>query len=144
MKKRIYLPILWLLITVKMFAQGCDIPLAVHFDKELLNVPIHASNVLFNTLEQIVVKEGIAGNPSTSQFVLTAHCDILDKSYLPGPPAQTAYNIGLTLYVADIYKQKVFNSTYIVLKGVGNNEDNSYINAFKQIKTSKIIQKSKG
>lgn len=148
MKKRIYLPILWLFITAKVFAQGCDIPLAVHFDKELLNIPTNASNVLLNTLERILIEESIAGNKKTSQFILTAHCDVLDKSYLPGPPAQTAYNIGLTLYVADIYKQKVFNSTYITLKGVGNNEDNCYINAFKQIKANnpeikKMIENSK-
>lgn len=123
-----------MLVTTCAYAQDCIIPISIQLDNEFCNIPSSASTVLYNNLERIASKSGITSDISMSPFVLTAHCDVLEKSNLPGPPIQTVYNLGMTLYIADTQAQKKFASTYITLNGIGSGEVKSYINAFNNIK----------
>lgn len=115
------------------FAQDCVLPVSVQLDEDFAEVPEPACNVLLNSLNRIALENNLTTEAPTSPFVLTARCDVLDKSNLPGPPIQTVYNLGVTLYVVDTYNQKKFASAYIAINGVGNGEVKSYINAFKKI-----------
>lgn len=119
-----------------LFAQDCVMPVSVVLDKQFADVPEEAINVLYQSLNRIATENGLTTESATTPFVLTAHCDVLDKSNLPGPPIKTAYNLGLTLYMADTYTQKKFATTYITLNGVGAGEVKSYINAFQHISAS--------
>lgn len=119
-----------------LFAQECAMPVSVQLDEEFTNVPDAASNVLYQALNRIATDNGLTTEASTTPFVLTAHCDVLDKSNLPGPPIQTVYNLAVTLYMADTYTQKKFATAYITLNGVGTGEVKSYINAFRRISSS--------
>lgn len=116
-------------------AQECVMPISIQLDEDFTNVPDAASKVLYQSLNRIATENGLTSEAPTTPFVLTAHCDVLDKSNLPGPPIQTVYNLGLTLYMADTYTQKKFATAYITIDGVGTGEVKSYINAFKRINT---------
>ena len=108
-------------------------PISIQLDEDFTNIPTAANNVLFQSLSRIATENGLTTDAPTTPFVLTAHCDVLDKSNLPGPPIQTVYNLGITFYIADTYTQKKFETAYVTLNGVGSGEVKSYINAFSHI-----------
>lgn len=114
-------------------AQECRMPVSVQLDNDFVNIPSAATTVLYQSLNRIATENGLTTDSPTTPFVLTAHCDVMDKSNLPGPPIQTVYNLGITLYIADTYTQKKFSTAYITLDGVGTGDVKSYINAFKHI-----------
>lgn len=115
------------------YAQECVMPISIQLDEDFTNIPTAANTVLYQTLSRMITEKGFTTESPTTPFVLTAHCDVLDKSNLPGPPVQTVYNLGVTFYMADTYTQKKFANAYITLDGVGTGEVKSYINAFRHI-----------
>lgn len=130
---KIFLAAALALTTICVQAQKCELPIAVRLDNEFSNIPAESSNMLYQSLMRIATQNGLTTEAVNTPFILTAHCSVLDKSNLPGPPVQTVYNLGVTLYIADTYTQKKFASAYINLKGVGNGETKSYINAFRHL-----------
>lgn len=122
-----------LIVTTSVYAQECIMPISIQLDEDFTSVPSAASTVLYQSLSRIATENGLTTDAPTTPFVLTAHCDVLDKSNLPGPPIQTVYNLGITFYMADTYTQKKFGTAYIVLNGVGTGDVKSYINAFRRI-----------
>lgn len=108
-------------------------PVLVQLDEDFTNVPEAASTVLYQTLNRIATENGLSTESPSTPFVLTVHCDVTDKTNLPGPPVKTVYNLGLTFYMADMYTKKKFSTAYITVDGVGTGEVKSYINAFKRI-----------
>lgn len=122
--------------TTQAFAQDCVLPISIQLDEEFANVPSAAKSVLYQSLSRIATENGLTSESPNTPFVLTAHCDVLDKSNIPGPPIQTVYNLGITFYMADTYTQKKFGTAYITLDGVGSGEVKSYINAFRRISGS--------
>lgn len=133
MKKKIISMAMCLCTVAGLNAQDCVMPISIQLDKEFSNVPSAASSVLYQTLKRVATENGLTTDAPTTPFVLTAHCDVLDKSNLPGPPIQTVYNLGVTFYIADTYTQKKFGTAYITLSGVGSGEVKSYINAFSRM-----------
>ena len=125
-----------LLVTAGAYAQECVMPISIQLDEDFSNVPSAASTMLYQSLSRVATENGLTTDSPTTPFVLTAHCDVLDKSNLPGPPIQTVYNLGITFYMADTYTQKKFGTAYITLDGVGTGEVKSYINAFRRINAS--------
>ena len=132
MKKRSFLMAMCL-FAVSVYAQDCVMPISIQLDEDFSQVPTAACNVLYQSLSRVATENGLTTESPTTPFVLTAHCDVLDKSNLPGPPIQTVYNLGITFYMADTYSQKKFGTAYIALDGVGTGEVKSYINAFRRI-----------
>lgn len=133
MKIKSIVSFICLLLTVGAYAQDCVMPISIQLDEEFANVPSAACNILYQSLNRLATENGLTTEASSTPFVLTAHCDVLDKSNLPGPPIQTVYNLGITFYIADTFTQKKFGTAYITLDGVGTGEVKSYINAFRRI-----------
>lgn len=133
MKKRKIVTFVMLLAAVCSYSQDCVMPVSIQLDEDFTNVPTAANKALYQSLSRIATANGLTTDSPLTPFVLTAHCDVLDKSNLPGPPIQTVYNLGVTFYMADSYTKKKFGSAYIVLDGVGTGEVKSYINAFQRI-----------
>lgn len=127
---------------VSLHAQDCVMPVSIQLDEEFSNIPAAAITIAYQTLNRIATENGLTSESTTTPFVLTVHCDVLDKSNLPGPPIQTVYNLGLTFYMADTYTQKKFGTAYITVDGVGTGETKSYINAFKRISSNRAEIKS--
>ncbi len=131
--KRILLASCCFVALASAHAQDCVMPVSIQLDEDFTNIPSAASTVMYQTLNRIATENGLTSESPTTPFVLTVHCDVLDKSNLPGPPIQTVYNLGLTFYMADTYTQKKFGTAYITVDGVGTGEVKSYINAFRRI-----------
>jgi hypothetical protein len=114
--------------------QQCNMPVYIQLDEDFTNIPPAAYNMLNQKLNRLATNNGLTTSEGTfTPFVLTVHCDVIDKSNLAGPPMQTLYNLGLTFYMADTFTKKKFGTAYITVDGVGNNEIKSYINAFSRI-----------
>ena len=148
MKVKNFLTIICFTAGISAYAQDCVMPISIQLDEDFTNVPVAARTVLQQSLNRVATENGLTTDALTTPFVLTAHCDVLDKSNLPGPPIQTVYNLGVTFYMADTYTQKKFGTAYVALNGVGTGEVKSYINAFRQISTSNedilsLIKRSK-
>lgn len=130
-----------LTLSVSSYSQECVMPISIQLDEDFANVPYAAKNALYQSLSRISTANGLTTDSPTTPFVLTAHCDVLDKSNLAGPPIRTVYNLGITFYMADTYTKKKFGTAYITVDGVGSGETKSYMNAFQQInsKNSEIV-----
>ncbi len=113
MKRKNILIATCLLAFAGAYAQDCVMPISIQLDEDFSNVPSAASSVLYQSLNRVATENGLTTDAPTTPFVLTAHCDVLDKSNLPGPPIQTVYNLGITFYMADTYTQKKFGTAYI-------------------------------
>lgn len=142
MKIKNLFAIFYLCMATGVYAQECVMPISIQLDENFTNVPAAASTMLYQSLNRMATENGLTTEAPTTPFVLTVHCDILDKSNLPGPPIQTVYNLGLTFYMADTYTQKKFGTAYITLDGVGSGEVKSYINAFRHISSNNSEIKS--
>lgn len=95
--------------------------------------PSTAKAYVINKLTNLCSSQGIASTDYLSQFLITVRATPLSKDILAGPPMQVEENIELTFYIADNINQKVFSSTSVNLKGVGNSEAKAYMDALKHI-----------
>lgn len=136
MKIKNLLSIVCLMVATTASAQECVMPVTIQLDEDFTNIPTAATTVLYQSLNRMLTENGLTSEGLATPFIITAHCDVLDKSNIPGPPIQTVYNLGITFYMADTYNKKKFATSYITLDGVGSGEVKSYINAFRQINGS--------
>lgn len=117
-------------------AQECEFPIGIYLDNRLVDMPDASMSVLENALKRVATQTGINSGLEWSQFVLTAKVDILDRQVVPGPPTQIVNNLGLTLYIVDMYNKQIFSSEYIEIDGVGTNETKSFTDAFRRVNAS--------
>lgn len=117
-------------------AQECEFPIGIYLDNRLVDMPEASMAVLENALKRVATQTGINSGLEWSQFVLTAKVDILDRQVVPGPPTQIVNNLGLTLYIVDMYDKQIFSSEYIEIDGVGTNETKSFTDAFRRVNAS--------
>lgn len=132
MKKSIFL-LLVLTLAGGLLAQDCALPLRVELNEEFTGVPESVSKYLENTLTRIATESGLSTSSYTTPFVLSLHTDILDQSTLPGPPIQTVYNMGVTLYIVDAVNKKKFATTYLEVNGVGQGQTKAYMDALRRL-----------
>lgn len=116
-----------------MTAQNCDIPMSVIIDEGFSQVTAEASSVLDTQLKRLAEQSGLDVGWDNANFAITAKFDQMDRYIVGSAPTQVVNVYGVTLYVADIYHQKLFSSTYLDLKGVGTNDTKSTINAIRQL-----------
>lgn len=114
-------------------AQDCELPIAVYIDEGVVNIPASSAQLLTNQLRRVATASGISAYSEASQFVLTASVDQIDKSVTHTAPTKIINKLGVTLYIADVVGQKVFASTYVEVRGIGDNETRSMTNAFGQL-----------
>jgi len=109
---------------------------------EQLKIPTEAKNQLELKLKQIATNYGMAGTGSNPRFIITASVSITTKDIIAGPPQMIAQKMEITLFIGDAIENKIYSNTIISSKGVGTNENKSFIDAIKQINTkNKNIEK---
>ena len=96
-------------------------------------MPEAARSFLQNKLSQIATTNGLGGVEINPRFVITSGVHILTKDITPTAPPKIAYTLSFTLYIVDAIEQKVFASTNIESRGVGNNETRAYTEAIKTL-----------
>lgn len=125
-----------LLASVGARAQDCDIPMAVIVDGGFSQLTPEASAVLQTQLERLAAQSKLDVGWSNARFAITAKFDQMDRYVVGSAPTQLTDVFGVTLYIADIYQQKLFASSYVELKGVGTNETKAAVNAIRQLNAS--------
>jgi hypothetical protein len=100
-----------------------------------LDVPEEAKAALQNKLNQIATNNGMGGSQVNPRFIITANVMVGTKDIIPGPPQMIAQQLEVTLYIGDAVTNTQFANTTLNLKGVGTNENKSFIEAFKTINT---------
>lgn len=115
-------------------AQDCEMQMAVVVDSQLSSIPVESQDVLINSLERIITKNGMTKNVTFTQFLLTAKVEELEKHVVTtGAPAQYVQNLGVTLYVIDAVSGQKYASTYTEVDGVGKSEEKSFNNAIRNL-----------
>ncbi len=141
MKKIKVLFIAFICLSINAFAQNnlgksddiARISLTPVVPEQVDGMPEIAREALNNKLQQIATSNGLGGIDHYSRFIITAKINLGSKDILPGPPPMHAYNMDMTIYIADVMTKVVFSSVNIPAKGVGNNENKAYINGINTI-----------
>lgn len=109
---------------------------------EDIDLPLDAQKMLMTKLNQITSNNGMGGSQVNPRFIITANVNIGTKDIIPGPPQMIAQNIEVTLFIGDALTNTIFSNTSLNLKGVGTNENKSFIDALKKInpKNKEIAQ----
>ncbi len=132
--KKIFSTILAALMSATMFAAETEyLPITAYAMPDQEPFPEGAKAYLENKLNQMLTKNGIAGLDYTGQFILTAFTTPLDKDIIPGPPAKISEKMEMNLYIADVYAKKVFSTTSVTLRGLGETETRCYLNALSRM-----------
>lgn len=119
--------------SVKAQTNACEIPLMVYISDQDESLPRTAASQLSNRLIRVVADNGLAASDGYAQFVISPEFSVLSKSILPGPPRSFIYDFELTLFIGDSFGQKIFTSTTLNVKGVGENENKAYIDAVRKV-----------
>lgn len=100
---------------------------------EDIDLPLDAQKMLMTKLNQITSNNGMGGSQVNPRFIITANVNVGTKDIIPGPPQMIAQNIEVTLFIGDALTNTIFSNTSLNLKGVGTNENKSFIDALKKI-----------
>lgn len=91
---------------------------------------------LLNKLNQIATNSGMGGSSLNQRFIITANVVVMTKDITATAPPMQAYTLEVTLYIGDGIDGKLFSSTSMIVKGVGETETKAYMVALKNLKTS--------
>ncbi len=114
-------------------AQDCDIPMSAIVDPGFSNLTEEATATLQTQLERTLAQAQLNVGWKNANFAITAKFDQTDRYVVGNAPTQIVNVFGVTLYLVDAYNQKLFNSTYVEVKGVGTNETKASLNAIRQL-----------
>lgn len=119
--------------SVQAQSNSCEIPLMVFIADQDEALPRTAASQLSNKLSRMASENGLAASEGYAQFLISPQFSVLGKSILPGPPRSVVYDLELTLFIGDYLGQKIFSSTTLAIKGIGENENKAYIDAIRKI-----------
>jgi len=150
MKKILCIALIMMGITTQLKAQNkleksddiARISLTPYIPEQADGLPVIAADALSNKLQQIATSNGLGGIDFNSRFIITAKITLGTKDILPGPPPMHAYNMDMTLYIADVVTKVVFSTVNIPAKGVGTNENKAYISGINTINVNSAKLKS--
>lgn len=118
-----------------------QIPIAIYFPEQVESIPPTAVKSLTSKLTSAAAQCGMGATDSFAQFYLTCDASVISRDVVPGAPSKFSQDVDLTLYVVDVFSKKIFNSTTISTRGVGNSETKAYISCFQKITpTHKDVQ----
>ena len=140
MKKLIYLVVASVLASASLFGARAQqpstdlkIPISIYLPTEECNIPVAAQKMLTNKITLIATQNGMGASEEFAQFYATCVSTMLEKHVVGGAPAKYMQEVELTFHIVDAFAKKIFNSTSITVKGIGDSEQQAYINSFRKI-----------
>lgn len=111
------------------------IVLNTYVPEQVIALPVGAKGMLENKLNQIASNNGMGGSAINPRFVIAATVLETGKDIISGPPIITALTLQITFYVADAIENRIYSSTQVEVKGVGdgNNSAKAYVDALKKV-----------
>jgi hypothetical protein len=100
---------------------------------QAVSIPIEASTLLINKMNQIVSDNGMTGNTNSARFIITPNVAVLTKEITGGAPMLHTLQLELTFYIGDGISGTKFSNTSLMSTGVGTSESKAYIDAIKRI-----------
>jgi hypothetical protein len=91
---------------------------------------------LENKLNRIVSNNGIVGSSLNQRFIITSNVIVISKELTTTAPPMQAYNLEVSFFIGDGTDGKLFSSSSMTYKGVGQSETKAYRAALKSINTS--------
>ena len=132
--KRTILSIALALMSLTLFAANTTfLPITVMVEDLTEPFPAGAKALMESKLTQVLTQNGIAGMDYQGQFALTVVAVPIDKDIIAGPPAKIAEKMELNLFIVDLYNKTIFSSTAINVRGLGETETKSYIDAIRRM-----------
>jgi len=98
-----------------------------------MSITGEAKKLLETKLKEIASVNGMGGSAVNPRFIISASVNTGTKDIISGAPVQIAQKLYVTLFVGDAVSNTIFSSVTISLKGVGTNENKSFIDAFNGI-----------
>ncbi|WP_297909691.1 hypothetical protein [uncultured Parabacteroides sp.] len=124
------------LVGVRAFSQECDIPLSVVIPEQAETLDATSESQIKNKLRHITTFHGIGGNESVSRFAITTSVDVLNKEILSSTPIKYTYVLNVNLFIVDMLDQKIYSSTSVEVRSVGNSQTKAYVNGIRQLSPS--------
>ncbi|MBR5469435.1 MAG: hypothetical protein IKU78_03100 [Paludibacteraceae bacterium] len=119
--------------TLNLHAQNNNLALKVIVADQPEPFPNNAKSQLVNKLNLILTKNGLASADVLNRFFVTVVATPSTKDVIPGPPMQIAQSMDFTFYIADYYTQVIYSTAMLSSKGVGTNDNKSYMDAIKRL-----------
>ena len=103
------------------------------FIAENSNIPTASSNLMRSKMRAAVPRRGL-GPSAGGRFILPLTADVVSRKITPTAPPMVATVLSPTFYIGDLSDGTLFASlTLPAVKGVGQNEEKSYMQALKNI-----------
>ncbi|HBB92577.1 MAG TPA: hypothetical protein DC042_12890 [Bacteroidales bacterium] len=96
-------------------------------------MPAASKSNLENKLNQISTRYGMGASELMPRFIITANVVVQSKDITATAPPMTALTVDITLYIGDGIEGKVYASTSVSGKGVGENETKAYTAALRSL-----------
>lgn len=109
------------------------IPVSIYLPDEEESIPDKAQQQLANKISAIAAQCGMGATEDFAQFYATCSASVLDKHVVPGAPPKYMQELELTFSIVDAFAKKIFNSTTITVKAIGDSETQAYMNCFRRI-----------
>lgn len=122
---------LLLTVAVRAFAQNDNIVLSAYVSPDC-GVPKNSQNALYTQLTNLATKCGFAES-TNNRFVITAKVDVITEDITYTQPALFAYTLSFNFYIGDGFSGKLFSSTMVEAKGVGDTKHKAYMNAIRSV-----------
>lgn len=88
---------------------------------------------LFTKMQQLVTNNGMADYGYNERFVLTAKVNILSKDIVPSAPTRISQKVEVIFLIGDVVDNKLFETSSLIVSGIGTNETKAVVSAFQQI-----------
>lgn len=113
-----------------------QIPISVYLPEEAESIPASARHSLESKLITATSRNGMGATEDFAQFYVTCAATVVDQQVVPGAPTKYRQEVEWNLYVVDAFAKKIFGSTVINTRGVGNSPEKAYMQSLRQISGS--------
>lgn len=136
MKKYILLSLLSLWTTLSVAQGVCEIPLRTFVGSQNGDLPQSAKGQLASKLKALSARYGFGSSGELAQFYIYPEINILSQEVVPTTPKKYIVELEVSLFVEDAYDKKIFTSTTVLTKGIGQSHTKAYMQAIKNISPS--------
>ncbi len=117
-------------LSMNAWADNCELDICVVVpDAVESEISESTAKAVANRLTRALSASGTVADENYGQLYLSAGFSHLYTETLAGPPMQEVVHTQMTVYVADIFGNKVFDSETFDLRGVGSSQQRAFINA---------------
>lgn len=96
-------------------------------------------NVLENRIRTVISANNMI-SAYNSRFIMAANINLLQREFMPGPPARMWQYLSVTIAIGDGITGACFGSTTFEVKGLGETEQEAMLSAVRNIKNNKDIK----